>query len=66
MGSIRNYFEVATSVLFFLLGAVILIRSIRETGFVLGYVVGAAFLAYGAYRLRYIWKYFQQRGRKLC
>ncbi len=64
-GSTRNYFEVATSVLFFVLGLVILIRSIRETGLILGFVVGGAFLAYGCYRLRYVWKYFQ-RGGKLC
>jgi hypothetical protein len=61
-GSIRNYMEVASSVLFFILGAVILIRSIAETGLVMGVVIGAAFLAYGTYRLRYVWKYFRERG----
>ncbi len=65
-GSVRNYLEIASSVLFFILGAVILIRSVAETGLVMGVVVGGAFLAYGSYRLRCIWKYFREQGRKSC
>lgn len=53
-----NYFEIVASFLFFILGLIILIRSIVETWLILGVGVGAAFLAYGIYRLWYIWKYF--------
>jgi len=62
--SLRNYFEIVTSFLFFALGLAILIRSISETGFILGMGVGGAFLAYGSFRLRYIWNYFFKRGQK--
>jgi hypothetical protein len=60
--SARNYFEIVTTLLFFILGLVILIRSISETGLILGMGVGAAFLGYGIFRLRYIWNYFAKRG----
>jgi Na+/H+ antiporter NhaD/arsenite permease-like protein len=60
--SARNYFEIITSLLFFFLGLVILIRSIAETGLILGIGVGVAFLAYGVFRLRYVWNYFFKRG----
>ncbi len=60
----RNYFEIVTSFLFFFLGLVILVRSIAQTGLILGMGVGAAFLAYGFYRLRVLWNYFFKRGRK--
>jgi len=60
----RNYFEIVTSFLFFVLGLVIFIRSLRETGFILGMGVGVAFFAYGVFRLRYIWRFFISRGQK--
>ncbi len=63
--SARNYFEILTTLLFFFLGLVILIRSISETGLILGMGVGAAFLGYGIFRLRYIWNYFFRRGQKV-
>jgi hypothetical protein len=63
--SLRNYFEIFTSLLFFVLGLVILIRSVAETGLILGMGVGAAFLAFGIFRLRYLWNYFFKRGEKL-
>jgi hypothetical protein len=63
--SARNYFEVMSSLLFSILGLIILIRSIAETGLILGIGVGAAFLAYGIFRLRHIWNYFVNRGQKL-
>jgi hypothetical protein len=62
--SARNYFEIITSLLFFFLGLVILIRSIQETGLILGMAVGAAFLAYGIFRLGHIWNYFIRGGPK--
>ena len=62
--SARNYFEIITTLLFFFLGLVILIRSISETGLILGMGVGAAFLAYGVFRLRYLWNYFFKRGQE--
>jgi Na+/H+ antiporter NhaD/arsenite permease-like protein len=61
--SARNYFEIVTSFLFFFLGLVILVRSITETGLILGMGVGAAFLAYGIFRLRILWKHFFKRGQ---
>jgi Na+/H+ antiporter NhaD/arsenite permease-like protein len=60
----RNYFEIVTSFLFFVLGLVIFIRSLRETGFILGMGAGAAFFAYGVFRLRYIWRFFISRDQK--
>jgi Na+/H+ antiporter NhaD/arsenite permease-like protein len=63
--SARNYFEILTTLLFFFLGLVILIRSISETGLILGMGVGAAFLGYGIFRWRYIWNYFFRRGQKV-
>jgi hypothetical protein len=60
----RNYFEIISSFLFCILGLVILIRSLLETGFILGLGVGAAFLAYGIFRLRYIWRFFISREPK--
>lgn len=62
--SLRNHFEIITSFLFFTLGLTILIRSITETGLILGMGVGGAFLAYGVFRLRYIWNYFFKKGQK--
>ncbi len=60
----RNYFEIIASFLFLILGLIIFIRSLLETGFILGMGVGAAFLAYGIFRLRYIWRFFISRGQK--
>jgi Na+/H+ antiporter NhaD/arsenite permease-like protein len=60
----RNYFEIIASFLFFILGLIIFIRSLRETGFILGMGAGVAFLAYGIFRLRYIWRFFISRGQK--
>lgn len=62
--SLRNYFEIVTSLLFFALGLAILIRSISETGLILGMGVGGAFLAYGLFRLRTIWNYFFKKAQK--
>ncbi len=61
----RNYFEIITSFLLLILGLIIFIRSLMETGFLLGMGVGAAFLAYGFFRLRYIRRFFISRGREL-
>jgi hypothetical protein len=62
--SARNYFEIVSTLLFLVLGSIILIRSISETGLILGMGVGAAFLGYGVFRFRYIWRYFSERGRQ--
>ncbi len=63
-GSARNYFEIAVTFLFIILGGIILVRSIRETGLFLGCVMGAAFLGYGAWRLKYVWKFLEDRYRR--
>ena len=63
--SARNYFEIISSILFLVLGLIILIRSISETGLILGMGVGAAFLGYGFFRFRYIWNYFFKRDPKI-
>jgi hypothetical protein len=62
--SVRHYFEISSSLLFLALGLVILIRSISETGLILGIGVGAAFVGYGLFRFRYIWNYFCKRDPK--
>ena len=60
----RNYFEIVSSLLFLFLGMVILYRSVTETGLFLGMVVGGLFLAYGIFRLRYIWNFFFWKGER--
>jgi len=62
--SARNYFEIISTFFFLLLGLIILIRSISETGLILGMGVGAAFLGYGFFRFRYIWNHFFKREPK--
>jgi hypothetical protein len=62
--SARNYFEIVSSFLFLFLGLIILYRSIIETSLFLGMVVGALFLGYGIFRLRYIWNFFPRKGEK--
>ncbi len=61
--STRNYFEIVVSFLTLLLGAVIFIRSLRETGLIMGAAFGVAFCLYGVYRVRHIWKYFSNKNR---
>jgi hypothetical protein len=56
--SARNYFEIVSTLLFLALGLIILIRSISETGLILGMGVGAAFVGYGLFRFRFISNYF--------
>jgi hypothetical protein len=61
-GSIRRYFEILASCLFLFLGGVILVRTVMETRLFLGFVVGGAFFAYGAWRMKYVWRFLA--GRK--
>jgi len=60
----RNYFEIVSSLLFLFLGMIILYRSLTETRLFLGMVVGVLFLAYGIFRLRYIWNFFLWKGER--
>ncbi len=62
--STRNYFEIVVSFLILLLGTVIFIRSLRETGLIMGVGIGVAFSLYGVYRVRHIWKFFSHRNRQ--
>lgn len=58
----RDYIQIVNTILFIVLGMVILIRvSVRDTA-PLGLVVGGGFLLFGFYRLRAIWRFF--RGRR--
>ncbi len=63
--SSRNYFEIVASFVMLILGLIILIRSIRETGLMMGVGIGAAFLAYGIFRLYHIRAYFLKRGKMI-
>lgn len=57
----RDYVQIVNTILFVILGVVILLRvSLREMT-LLGLVVGGGFLLFGLYRLRAIWRFFRER-----
>ncbi len=58
----RDYIQVVNTVLFVILGIIILIRSGMREMRVPGVIIGGGLLLFGVYRLRFIWLYF--RGRR--
>ncbi len=58
-----DYYQIVTSVLMVILGAVILIRSVSGAITVMTLLVGGGFLALGCYRLNFVIKYFREKRR---
>jgi len=59
-----DYYQIVTSILMVILGAVILIRSVSSTITLMTLLVGGGFLALGCYRLNFVIKYV--RGKRKC
>jgi hypothetical protein len=59
-----DYYQIATSVLMVILGAIILIRSLSGPITIMTLLVGGGFLALGSYRLNFVIKYL--RARRKC
>ncbi len=49
-----DYFQIATTALMALLGALILLRSFARAAPLPSYLIGLAFLGYGLYRARFV------------
>lgn len=58
-----DYYQIVTSVLMVILGALILIRSLSGTTTIMILLVGGGFLALGCYRLNFVIKYFKERRK---
>lgn len=58
-----DYYQIVTSVLMVILGAIILIRSLSGTTTIMILLVGGGFLALGCYRLNFVIKYFKERRK---
>ncbi len=56
-----DYYQIVTSVLMVILGAIILIRSVSGSIAIMTLLVGGGFLALGLYRLNFVVKYFRIR-----
>jgi hypothetical protein len=59
-----DYYQIVTSTLMLVMGAVILIRSIGQNITLMTFLVGGGFLALGAYRLSFVIKYI--KGKRKC
>jgi hypothetical protein len=58
-----DYYQIVTSVLMVILGAVILIRSVSGTITIMTLLVGGGFLALGSYRLNFVVKYLKEKRK---
>jgi uncharacterized membrane protein HdeD (DUF308 family) len=58
-----DYYQIFTSVLMLMLGAIILFRSLTDNVIVMPLLVGGGFLALGIYRLNFVVKYFKERRK---
>jgi uncharacterized membrane protein HdeD (DUF308 family) len=61
--SSMDYYQIFTSVLMLVMGAVILFRSFTGSVTVPALLVGAGFLALSCYRLRFVIRYFEERRK---
>lgn len=60
---IRDRIFIINTILFVVVGGVILYRSALGGLTVLAVIVGGGFMAFGVYRLRWVWRYGKQAGR---
>jgi hypothetical protein len=58
-----DYYQIVTSTLMLILGAVILIRSVSQNITIMTFLVGGGFLALGVYRLSFVIKYFKEKRK---
>ena len=58
-----DYYQIFTSTLMVILGAIILIRSLSGTTTIMILLVGGGFLALGCYRLNFVIKYFKEKRK---
>jgi hypothetical protein len=61
--SVKDYYQIFTSALMVILGAVILFRSWTGSIVIMPLLVGGGLLALGGYRLKFVVKYFRERQR---
>ncbi|MGA2317070.1 MAG: hypothetical protein ABSG71_11925 [Thermodesulfobacteriota bacterium] len=60
----RDYFQIVTTGLMVVLGFYILWQTIFVRWAIPSLIFGIALLLYSLFRVRMIWTYFQQRGRR--
>jgi hypothetical protein len=60
----RDYFQIVTTGLMVVLGFYILWQTIFVRWAIPSLIFGIALLLYSLFRVRMIWNYFQQRGRR--
>jgi hypothetical protein len=58
-----DYYQIITSTLMLILGAVILIRSVSQNITIMTFLVGGGFLVLGAYRLSFVIKYIKEKRK---
>lgn len=58
-----DYYQIITSALMVILGAIILFRSLSQGIMLMPLLVGGGLLALGAYRLNFVVKYFRKRKK---
>jgi len=61
--STRDYYQIFTSVLMVILGAIILVRSLGDASTIMPLLIGGGLLALGGYRLNSVIKYFKERRK---
>jgi len=57
----RDYYQVITSALMVILGAIILLRSLSHSAVIMPLLVGGGLLVLGVYRLNFVVNYFKER-----
>ena len=58
-----DYYQIITSALMVILGAIILFRSLSQSFMLMPLLVGGGLLALGIYRLNFVVKYFRKRKK---
>lgn len=58
-----DYYQIITSALMVILGAIILFRSLTQGIMLMPVLVGGGLLALGVYRLNFVVKYFRERKK---
>jgi len=58
-----DYYQIITSTLMVILGAIILFRSLMQSFMIMPLLVGGGLLALGVYRLNFVVKYFRKRKK---
>jgi hypothetical protein len=58
---LRDYVQIVNSILFLVLGSVILMRVAQVRMSVQAVLIGGGLVVFGIYRLKVIWQYFQRK-----